>query len=297
MEQLTRNMIVEYFENLAPSNVESTAFAFKDIELTFRAISECVEKLNANRRIKLQQEENEKLQIEIVELENAVKQYEGLSAEHEELINRRNSLLAEKEKISDLQKLEQDIKELEAFIAAGDITVLQERVCNIQEGLEGNVKPVNEWLNNSMTLFIKLDGDFLAETKKMLHEIQVKRENINNSLKKGHVQIEHENLQLSELLVSWGQELTPALEEYNKLVKQLQETRDKLTEIRQKHPQNINIYEKHLGTNKNIFGELGKHQRISEQTALMELEIEALLKKYDAAIKELVEKAQHIVIA
>ncbi|PWV45820.1 hypothetical protein [Chitinophaga sp. S165] len=288
--------IIEYIENLEPSDALAQAQMTRDVSSIMAALISFSDRFNAPRKLQLMKEETDRLKELIAQLQQTIAQMDREQEEHHTIMEQLQELRTRHQELTTLEKQRSEIQELDRLLSEKDPAAIQQELMSWQETHQGDINELNKLLSELDTFFSGLENDFLQETKALWSNIQNKRNRIDTNLQDITDEIKQEKTELSILSKQYYQELDKATISYTEVHTQLTTIKEKLIDIRDRHSKNISVYQQHFEQNQAIYGALGKRHHLDSHMKTLFDRVGEQLKQFDKEIKVLVEKADKMTI-
>jgi len=296
-DNLNANKIINYIKDLNPKGPLELAKTLNEVGSISQSIINFIEETNASRKVKILEEEKNKLSNEVGDLDQLVNNINLFSEEQRNLISHKKELLDQKNIIENIEKQNQEISDLQGFIQKYNITELRKKTTDLKSNLDGDLDQVITFFDEAQELFSRLNEDVSIELVKLETKLNNTRLQINKVVEKAKDSIKVETLYISEKVKNIDVELDSFIDEYNSVTSQLSSIREKLLELKSSHANNIKSYNIHFSQNKEIWGELGEKHNLEKHLKKLLNNIENDLSLFDREIKHLVEQAEKISIS
>lgn len=234
------------------------------------------------KRINQMIEQNNQLQ-ELVDQEKALEQQENEINSKHQLLEERQKIIEElKKKKQELDKPENQFDSLEMVISS--IQLENNKIVEEQTVI---LERVNNLLNSYTTEIDKRLQDDILKAKENLALLGNKSKEMLKSL---------DSTPLSTCLQTINKDLDKLIADYNSYVKKIKAISEELRIVEEKHSKIVELYKEQYDEDKDVFGNLEERGNVEKYINEHAKEIENFLKKFEAMLKELIQKRSNLSI-
>jgi chromosome segregation ATPase len=288
------NTITAYLDNLNPQNPLELVKVSGEVKLFCNALNLLTERINAQRQVKLWQDEVVSLQIQIKELSETIEKAKGLNEEYCLLEQHKSRLIAQKETIENLNTQKEEIEKITSFLKRYDLPALQKQLAGLKEESKEDIRLISGWASQITDLFGDLKSNVLGELQVLSNELRSNQNQLDDAFRNEDATIKLNIIEMSIRIESYDTQLQQSKKKYNQLATQLNSIKEKLAEIKDKHTTNITSYETHFAQNKAIWGALGEEHNLDSHLDQIIEETEKNLSQFDKEIKNILTKTDHL---
>lgn len=293
---MDRDSIISYLEQLKTDELIDVAIAAADIEAIVPVLYSLIERININRRNKILETEIADIRKVVNQLGEELQQMKALNQAQAKLLQEKEALMNEKEAIDNIIRDKTALETLKQFVKQNDLNRLTEELTLLKEDTYNDTQHLLDFLETARLTFSDLQTKLTQNIAEVLEGIEHNRQEIRTKVNGSAKDIQIEAIHLRGYFEDSESEMQAALEQYNALSQQLNEIKQKIHEIKEKHTINIQAFQIHYASNQEIWGEIGKRHRLDEYFDTLISELESGLKRFDAELKAVVEKADKVII-
>ena len=227
-------------------------------------------------------EQNNQLQ-ELVDQEKALEQQEDEINSKHQLLEERKKIIEElKKKKQELDKPENHFDSLEMVINSIQLEnnkIVEEQIVILER--------VNNLLNNYTTEIDKRLQDDIRKATENIARLSQKSKEVLSSL---------DSTPLSTCSQTLNKELDKLIADHNAYVEKIKAISEELRIVEEKHSKIVELYKEQYDEDKDVFGNLEERGNVEKYINDHAKEIEDFLKKFEAMLKELIQKRSNLSI-